>query len=143
MTYTSEALESQGCKLEVSTAGISPLVYTEVKEMTSFNAFDGQASEIDVTHLQSAGKEFRMGLQDFGQFNLNVNHLPEDTGQGILRTAKGDRVKRAFKFTDSDGSTATFEAFVLSNPQAGGVDAKRDGSFVLRITGSVTFTPAP
>lgn len=141
MTYTSNAIETQGFKLEVSTAGISPLVYTEVKEITTFNAFDGQASEIDKTHLQSAGKEFLMGLQDFGTFQLNVNHLPSDTGQGILRTAKGDRVKRAFKATFSDASTAEFEAYVLSNPLSGGVDAKVDGSFALRITGSVTFTP--
>ncbi len=139
MTYTSNAIESQGFKLDVSSAGISPLVYTEVKEPTSFNAFDGQASEIDKTHLQSAGKEFLMGLQDFGTFQLNVNHLPTDAGQAILRVAKGDRVKRTFRATFSDASTAIFDAYVLSNPLSGGVDAKIDGSFALRITGSVTF----
>lgn len=143
MTYASTAIGTQGFKLEVSTAGISPLVYTEVKEVNSFQGFDGQASEIDVTHLQSAGKEFLMGLQDFGQFTMNVNHLPSDTGQGILRTAKGDRVKRTFKATFSDGSTAIFDAFVLSNPLSGGVDAKVDGSFALRITGSVAFAAGP
>lgn len=141
MTYTSGAIEAQGFKLEVSTAGISPLVYTEVKEVTSFNGFDGQASEIDKTHLQSSGKEFLMGLQDFGTMQLNVNHLPSDSGQGICRTAKGDRVKRTFRATFSDASTAVFDAYVLSNPLSGGVDAKVDGSFALRITGSVTFTP--
>lgn len=139
MTYVSTAIESQGFKLEVSDSGISPLVYTEVKEVVSFQGFDGQASEIDKTHLQSAAKEFLMGLQDFGTFSMNVNHLPADAGQVILRTAKGDRVKRTFRATFSDASTAVFEAFVLSNPLSGGVDAKVDGSFSLRITGSVTF----
>ena len=139
MTYTSTAIETQGFKLEVSTAGISPLIYTEVKEIVSFSGFDGQASEIDITHLQSAGKEFLMGLQDFGTFKCDVNHLPDDAGQVILRTAKGDRVKRTFRATFSDASTAIFDAFVLSNPVSGGVDAKVDASFSLRITGNVTF----
>lgn len=139
MTYTSNAIESQGFKVEVSTAGISPLVYTEVKEISNFSGFDGQAAEIDKTHLQSAAKEFLMGLQDFGNMQLDCNHLPADAGQVILRTAKGDRVKRTFRLTFSDASTAVFDAFVLSNALSGGVDAKVDGSFSLRITGSVTF----
>lgn len=139
MTYSSNAIGTQGFKLDVSTAGISPLVYTEVKEISNFNGFDGQAAEIPTTHLQSAAKEFLMGLQDFGGFKIDVNHLPADAGQVILRTAKSDRVKRTFKATFSDSTTAVFDAYVLSNPLSGGVDAKVDGSFALRITGSVTF----
>ncbi len=143
MTYSSTAIETQGFKLEVSAAGISPLIYTEVKEIVSFNGFDGQASEIDITHLQSGAKEFLMGLQDFGTFSLDVNYLGSDTGQSLLRTAKADRVKRNFRCTFSDGSKAVFEGYVLSNPVSGGVDAKVDGSFALRITGVVTFTAGP
>lgn len=135
----SGAIEFQGFKVEVSTAGISPLVYTEVKEVTDFDGFDGEASEIDVTHSQSLAKEFLLGLQDFGNVSLDCNHLPADPGQVILRTAKGDRAKRQFRLTFSDATTASFLAFVKSNPLNGGVDAKVGGSFVLRITGSVTF----
>lgn len=139
MPYTSTAIETQGFTLEVSDAGISPLVYTAIKDIVSFTGFDGQASEIDITHLQSSGKEFLMGLQDFGTFGIDVNHLPADAGQTELRAAKGDRVVRTFRATFSDASTAVFNAFVLSNPLSGGVDAKVNGSFSLRITGSVTF----
>lgn len=139
MTYTSTAIGTQGFKLDVSAAGISPLVYTEVKEVTNFTGFDGQANEIDVTHLQSAAKEFIMGLQDFGTFKVDVNHLPADAGQVLLRAAKADRVKRTFRATFSDASTAIFDAYVLSNPVSGGVDAKVDASFSLRITGAVAF----
>ena len=137
------AIETQGFSLEVSDSGISPLVYTEILEITSFQGFDGQAAEIDVTHLQSAAKEFLMGLQDYGSFSLETSYLPEDAGQVELRAAKADRVKRTFRATFSDGATAVFDAFVLSAPISGGVDAKVDGSFQLRITGGVTFTPAP
>lgn len=137
---TSNALPAQGFKVEVSAAGISPLVYTEVKEIAKFNGFDGKAAEIDVTNLQSTAKEFIMGLQDFGTMTLDCNHVPTDPGQVIMRTAKSDRVKRQFKLTFSDMSTAAFLGFVLSNPISGAVDAKVDGSFAIRITGDVTFS---
>ncbi len=132
------AIESQGFKFEIGN-GNSPLTYTEVKEITSFDGFDGSASEIDVSHLQSTAKEFLMGLQDFGSFNLTCNHLPSDAGQELMRDAKASRDIQQFKVTFSDTSTATFGGFVLSNAVSGGVDGKVDGAFTVRISGSVTF----
>lgn len=133
-----DAIETQGFKFEIGN-GDSPLTYTEVKEITNFTAFDGSASEIDTTHLQSTAKEFLMGLQDFGTLSLDCNHLPDDTGQVAMRTAKANRTIQDFRITLSDTSTAVFQGFVLSNPLSGGVDAKVDGSFNIRVSGDVTF----
>lgn len=138
MTYESTAIETQGFKFEIG-EGTSPITYTEVKEVVSFSGFDGQAAEIDVTHLQSAAKEFLMGLQDFGTFQIDVNHLPDDAGQVEMRVAKGDRDIRTFRVTFSDANTAVFRGFVLSNSISGGVDDKVNGSFSIRISGDVTF----
>jgi hypothetical protein len=60
----SNAIETQGFQLMIGN-GDSPLTYTEVKEITKFQGFDGQAAEIDTTHLRSTAKEYLMGLQDF------------------------------------------------------------------------------
>jgi hypothetical protein len=136
---TSNAISSQGLKLEIAN-GTSPITYTEVKELTKFNAFNGKATEIDITNLQSTSKEVLMGLQDFGSFTCDVNHIPTDTGQQALRTAKAAKTKLSLRVTFSDMSTASFSAYVLSNPLTGGIDAKVDGSFELRITGDVTFS---
>ncbi len=133
-----EAIVTQGFKFEIGNAD-SPLTYTEVKEITNFSLFDGQANEIDVTHLQSTAKEFLMGLQDFGTGTLDCNHLPSDAGQQAMRSAKVSGDIQDFKVTFSDASTATFQGFVQSNPLTGGVDAKVDGSFAIRISGDVTF----
>lgn len=138
MTYDSTSIETQGFKFEIGNAD-SPLTYTEVKEVKNFQAFDGSAQEIDVTHLQSSGKEWKMGLQDFGGVQVDVNHLPSDTGQQAMRTAKGNRTIQDFKITFSDSTTATFRGYVLSNPLSGGVDAVVEGSFNIRVSGSVTF----
>lgn len=133
-----DAIETQGFKFEIGN-GNSPLTYTEVKEIVSFTLFDGAASEIDVTHLQSTAKEFLIGLQDFGSGSLECNHLPDDLGQVAMRAAKASREIQDFRITFSDSSTATCRGFVMSNPLSGGVDAKVDGSFSIRFSGDVTF----
>src|SRR3954453_7443165 len=111
----SNALETQGFKFEIGN-GNSPLTYTEVKEVVSFNGFDGKASEIDITHLQSTAKEFLMGLRDFANFNLEVNYLSGDTGQDAMRAAQASRDIQDFKITFSDSNNATFQGYVMSNP---------------------------
>jgi len=134
------AIETQGFTLGISATGTSPITYTNVGEIVSFQGFGGAASEIDTTHLQSTAKEFLMGLQDFGTFDIETNYLPADTGQDLMRTAKGNRDLHYLKATFSDASYATFTGYVLSAPISGGVDAKVDGSFSIRISGDVTFS---
>ena len=133
----SDAIETQGFLVEIGN-GDSPLTYTEVKEVKTFTAFDGSAAEIDVTNLQSTSKEFRMGLQDNGNFNMDLNYLPTDPGQVLVRGAKASRAIQDIKLTFSDSSVATFQGFVTTAPRSGGVDAIVDTSFTIRISGDVT-----
>lgn len=140
---TTQAIKTQGTKLEIQDNTSSPIAYVQVKEMVSFNAFDGQASEIDCTSLDSTSKEFLMGLMDNGQFSGEFNFLPSDAGQQQVREARAATARRHFKLTLSDASVFSFDAFVQQAPISGGVDAKMDASFVLRITGDVDFDEAP
>ena len=135
----SDAIQSQGFKLEIGDVGDSPALLTEVKEVTTFSGFDGQAAEIETTNLQSTAKEYLMGLEDAGAFNVDINYVAADPGQSEARTARAARTLKTFLVTFSDATTAAFDAYVLSNPITGGVDAKVDSSFSMRITGSVTF----
>lgn len=136
----SNAIASQGFTFGVGVpAGVSPSSYTLVGEIISASMFDGKAAEIDVTHLQSSAKEFRMGLQDWGQISLNVNYLPNDAGQNILRMAKASQGLQSFKVTFSNGTIAQFQGYVMSAPVNLGVDSKVDGSFDIRISGNVAF----
>lgn len=135
----SSAIETQGTVIGISTGGSSPIAYTTLGEVVSYTMFDGQAAEIDVTHLSSTGKEFLMGLQDFGQVNYQANYISADAGQVIARAAKASRAKHYFKVTQSDGTYVTFQGFVLSAPMSGGVDAKVDTSFAVRVTGTPVF----
>lgn len=136
----SGAIETQGFVFGVSATNTSPITYTTIREIVTFSGFDGSAAEIDVTSLESTAKEFLMGLQDWGTFQIDVNYLPADSGQDLLRTAKSNRDIHYFKATFSDTSYATFAGYVLSAPVKGGVDSKVDGSFSIKISGDVTFS---
>lgn len=81
-----------------------------------------------------------MGLQDFGQVQYQANYLPQDAGQVMARAGKASQAKLFFKITQVDGSYATFAGYVLSAPISGGVDAKVDTSFTVRVTGNVAFS---
>jgi predicted secreted protein len=137
----SVAIAAQGFDIAIQTAVGPPAVYQSIEEVTAFNGFDGQAAEIDKTNLKSTAKEWLMGLQDFGNFNIDVSYVKDASapGQAALRAAKASRALKTFKVTFSDASTATFKAYVMNAPVSGSVDSKVDSSFTLRISGDVTF----
>ncbi|MEN7529338.1 phage tail tube protein [Cupriavidus sp. DL-D2] len=124
----------------VTAAGTAtPLGWTKIENLVSFKGFDGQASELDVTDLDSTAKEFRLGLQDWGTFSFDVNKDFTDPGQVALDTAKRTGTLKTFKLTLPNQKTKTFDAFVKNTPLEGGVDAVLKATGVsLRITGDVT-----
>ena len=138
----SVAIAAQGFDIAIQTAAGPPAVYTSIEEVTNFNGFDGQAAEIDKTNLKSTAKEWLMGLQDFGNFNIDCSYVKDATatGQAALRAAKASRALKIFKVTFSDGSIATFSGYVMNGPVSGGVDTKVDTSFTIRISGDVAWS---
>lgn len=135
----SGAIKSQGFMLEIGDVGDSPAALTEVKEVTNFQLFDGQANEIDITHMQSTAKERMMGLQDFGSGQFDLNFLSADPGQVEARAAKASGNRKSFLITFSNGYTAAFGGYVSSAPVSGGVDSKVDHSLTILVDGDVVF----
>lgn len=135
----SNAIESQGFTLEIGDVGDSPAALTEISEITNFQLFDGQANEIDTTHLQSTAKERMMGLQDFGSAQFDLNFLSADAGQVEARAAKASQTRKTFLITFSNGYTASFAGYVTTAPISGGVDGKVDHSMTILVDGDVTF----
>ncbi len=116
----------------------TPLGWTKIENLVSFNGFDGQASELDVTDLDSTAKEYRLGLQDWGTFSFDVNRDMDDPGQQAMDTAKRTGAQKPFKLTLPNNKTKTFNAFVKNSPLEGGVDqVLKTSGVTLRITGDV------
>lgn len=117
----------------------TPVTYTQIKEVKTFSGFDGQASEIDVTNLDSTAKEFRLGLVDEGGFSFEMNQVNTDPGQIALRASKNAGTIRTYQLTLPNAEVATFTAFAKALPTAGGVDGVLTSSVALRISGSVAW----
>lgn len=137
----STAIQAQGATLKVDNT-IQGTADEPVVNVKSFSGFDGEASEIDVTNLSSAAKEYRAGLQDFGSFSLEWNPDYADAGQNAVRAAQASGAVKTFLLTLPNGTTAEFQGIVKNASSiSGGVDAVLDGSVSIKVTGDVTITP--
>lgn len=120
-------------------AEATPVALTEIAEVKSFSGLDGAASEIDVTHLGSTAKEYRLGLVDEGGFTFEMSRVEGDTGQAALLASRNAGTLKTYVLTLPNGETATFEAFAKTFPVAGGVDGVVSHSIGLRISGAVVW----
>lgn len=128
----STAISAQGSTLTIGAVAIS--------NIKSYSGFDGEAGEIDTTNLDSTGKEYLIGLQDFGSFSCDWNNDYSDLGQIACRAAQASGAIQTFVLTLPNADTVTFSGLV-KNAQSisGGVDATLDGSMSIKVTGAPVF----
>jgi hypothetical protein len=132
-------IDTTGKTITVSSSTATPNTYTRVANLKDFNGFDGAASDIDITHLESAAKEFRAGLVDNGQVSCNVQQDLADAGQIAVMAAQVASATKNFKVTLSSGKVASFAGYIKKFSAAGQVDGVIMSSLDIKITGSVTW----
>lgn len=121
----------------------TPVTWTAIGNMISFDGFDGESSEIDTTNLSSVAKESITGLQDFGGFSLEWDVDFGDAGQAAMKVAQASGAKKDFKLTYPNGDTVSFQGLVKNASKvSGGVDQKRGGGANIKITGTITEVEA-
>lgn len=135
---TSNAISAQKSKFYIESTGTAP-EFVQIKEVQSYSGFDGKASEIDVTTLDSDAKEKRKGLTDNGGFQIEVNRVYTDPGQTLLDESQSDEEPRRFKLVLPNGWIGLFSALVMSFDLKGGVDAVIKSTASLSITGKVEW----
>jgi len=132
-------VDTTGGAAWVSGGTATPVTWTKIKNLISFKGFDGQAAELDATDLDSTAKEFLIGLQDWGNLQIDMNRDYSDPGQQALDASKRAASKQIYKLTLPNSKTRTFNAYCKSSPLEGGVDKLVQATSVtLRITGDVT-----
>ena len=136
----SSAITAQGSVLKLDVA-IPGTIDTAISNIISFQGFDGEASEIDITNLDSTAKEKMAGLQDFGNFSFEFHPKYGDAGQDNLRAAQASGAIKTFELTLSDATVIDFTG-IVKNAQSitGGVDAPLAGSCSIAVSGSITIT---
>jgi hypothetical protein len=128
------ALKTQGVILK--RAGV------EVAEISGFNGPDGEAGEIDVTHLRSAAKEYLQGLANEGNITFTGFLAPSDSAQSGMRADRDAQVAGAYSLTltDDPATVLSFSAFVKSFAISGAPDGAIALNVSMRITGAVTWS---
>jgi hypothetical protein len=132
---------AQGYGTYVSGGVWTPQTMTEVGEVRSISAFDGEDQEIDVTHLRSTGKEYLGGLAEFGSVQLTL-WLPAsvDTGQRKLRSLREVQSNAAFSITLPSGQIAAFVGAVKSFQITGiAVDGAVEASCSIKVSNQPAF----
>jgi hypothetical protein len=145
----SDAIATQGIKVNVGDGAEPTEGFTIIAEVTGFTGPTTEASEIEVTSLNSPAKEFIAGLVDNGEMSLEVNAVPSNTQHDQIRTDITDGTVRNYQidFNDmpsggSNPTTYTFAAFAKAFPFSAAADDKLSGTVTLRITGAVTVVLA-
>lgn len=102
----------------------------------------GQATENDVTTFCSTAKEFRLGLEDSGNFTISGHWVQGNTAIAVLRAAAADKLARLFVVTFENGDTFKFLAYVAQRSWTAAVDGVVTGTWNLRLTGATEETVA-
>jgi hypothetical protein len=133
-------IDTSGFALAGGAGVATELAFVSGCEVKTFNGFDGQSAELDITTLCSEAREYLIGLQDFGTFSFDVNLVPNDPFQVEMMEAKRLRTLRAFRLVLPPGQDAAqyeylFDGFVRQFSISGGVDTPLAGAVALRVTG--------
>lgn len=139
-TTNTFAVDIDTTGMTITAAGTAtPVQWTQVNNWKTFNGFDGQATELDTTNLSSSAKEFKLGLVDYGQLQLEFDQDNSDTGQAAMLAAYAASAAKQFKITLPNNNTATFTGYVRKFASQGGVDQILKRSAEVRISGAVTW----
>lgn len=133
-------LDAQGATLTITDGTTPTTVAKTIGGLVSFDGFDGEASDIDITTLASTAKEYRQGLRDFGSFTIQLMRDPNDEGQVTMAEANAALATRQFVLTLPSTDVATFNGYVKSLTASGGVDAVVTGQAAIKITGEVVWS---
>ncbi len=138
----SNAVSAQNTQWKISStvSGISPTTFYDIDEVKTFSP-DGSRPEIDVSNLDSTAREYRLGLQDFGTFTLDMNCVFDSQGQMKLDEALASPDPWAFEVHYPDGTVDHFDGLVKSFPRPkGGVDQVLERTAQIRCTGTIITT---
>lgn len=118
----------------------TPVTYTKINGVDSYDGLDGAADDLETTDLDSAAKEFISGLVDEGKFSFNAKTLHADPGQIAVRAARASGAAKSIKLVFPDAVVATFSVLVKSVPVSGGVNAVLKRKIDMKITGAVAWS---
>lgn len=134
-------IDTEGTILKVGN-GASPEVFTTIPQIVNIDGPSSSNSEKEVTNLASTAKEFRPGLNDLGEYNIEMEWDERNAVHSGIRTAFNNRTVSNFQLIDagSPSKTYSFQAFWKALPRSYQPDNVVRSNAVLRVTGAETVS---
>ena len=122
----------------------TPVTWTQLKELDTFDPSGASVSELDKTNLDSAAKEYSAGIVDNGTVAFGMKYVASDPGLVAAKVAFVAGATKQYKLVVPNGDIYSFQGFYKEVPTmpSGGVDKLLMGKLSVRIDGAVTLTPA-
>jgi predicted secreted protein len=140
----SEAMIGYGSIFEIANSGDSPTSFISLGEINSITPPSAQVDQVDVTHMQSAGRrrEFIDGLIDSGECSFEMNYIPGSAGDTelneILDLGVGVDRRRMCRITYPNSVTHTFLGSLQTYEPSVPLDDKMMATVTLKVSGVVT-----
>jgi len=122
----------------------TPVTWTQLKELDTFDPSGASVSELDKTNLDSSAKEFSAGIVDNGTISCGMKYVASDPGLIAAKVAFVAGTTCQYKLVVPNGDIYSFQGFYKECPTmpSGGVDKLLTGKLSIRVDGAVTLTPA-
>lgn len=119
-------------------------VYVAVGEVTSITPGEATTDRVDATHMQSPGRrrEKISGLIDSGEGSLDINWVPGNGTDVMLRALQTSGENVNHRITFPNAVTVVFEASIVSVSKAVPLDDKLSATVGVSISGAETWGSA-
>lgn len=143
---STQAIIGYGTLLERGNGDGPPETFTAIAEVAGINPPQGEADDVEVTHLMSPGrrKEFIQGLIDDGEASFSINWIPDapthDATTGLLANLNSGDVLTWRIRLPGDVLIWTFSGYVKSfEPDEITAGDPLKATVTLKVTGASTF----
>lgn len=131
------AMIGYGSKFYIG-SGASPVVYTQVAEVTDITPPSSTINVIDVTHMASPNrtKEFITGLSDPGTASFTINFVPGSAGDLAIQALVAVTTARSLRIQFPNLVTWTFMGLLTDYKPTVPTDGKMSAQVSFKVTGS-------
>ena len=138
-SFQLRGVDSTAYTTYVSDGTSTPITLSKVGNIKDFDIQQDEATEIDVTNLDSLRKEYLIGLAGSWTATSNYDIDTSDTGQAEFEAAQNDGENRVFTVTLLSGSVFAGLGYVKSTSASGSPDGVVSGTVNIRGTGQPTW----
>jgi len=137
------ALTGMGIEYEIGIQpGTTPTTYNELIEVFDVTPPNQQTDEIEVTHYKSVGgyREFIAGLRDGGEVTIQLNWVPGNPTDILLRDLHTSGALHMHRITFPNASTISYPGWIKGLERSSPYDDRQTMTVTVRVAGNSTYT---